>query len=140
MRGVPCSRYCPCPKATSAVRNRTLVPLLAMYKIGLVRGNDAPLACDIKRRIRQIGIEFKTQRFERFDHHSRIFAVEHANELRLAIGQRGTNERPIGDALRARRTNTSAHRSCGGCDFDDVFHGRNQLTEVPMFGDWPGVL
>ena len=45
------------------------------------------------------------------DHHARVFAVERAGERRVAVGQRRAHQRPVGDALRARRPDVAPNRA-----------------------------
>jgi hypothetical protein len=69
----------------------------------------------------QIDIQPHAQLAQRRDHNLRVFAIERAVKLRVALGQRRAEQRAVGNALGSRRTNRASKRT-GWLDFDGAVH------------------
>ena len=76
------------------------------------------------RRRGRVVFDDDAQPTEGLHHHLGVFALKRAGQERLALGQRSANQRPVGDALRPRRTDGRPQRP-GRSDFNGVEHGHD---------------
>ncbi len=96
--------------ASMAVRNRRLVPELATYRLAW-RDRDAAAAA-LNANLGSGGVvdDGDAERFERLNHDPRVLAVERPGQRARPIGQRGDDQRAIGQALRAGHANRGRRR------------------------------
>ena len=102
-----------------AVRNRTVVPLLATYRSASLAGSRPPQpATRIVAAAGSCSTAMPSCRSASII--TRVSSLSSAPVSdRLALGQRGADQRPVGDALRSRRADGRPQRT-GRLDFDGV--------------------
>ena len=86
-----------------AVRNRTVVPLLPSSRSADAAGRRPSQPRHPDGLCAAIVIDRQAELPEAFDHHPRVVAFQGPGEQRFALGQRGANQRAVGDALGTRR-------------------------------------
>ena len=121
----------PWPNATSAVRNRTVVPLLATYKSAKWAGIRPPHPVTCKISLIESLVDRDAQGRQRLDHHARVFAVERAAQRRRAFGQRGADQGAVGQTLGSRRPDRRVDRGQDGLNLDALGH-----VAWPVSADW----